>query len=182
MATQAKSALLIIDMLNDFVRKGAPLEVPDTRKIIPAIKGRITSARRRMETVIYVCDSHSAKDREFQKFGWPPHAVRGTEGAKVVEALAPREGDIVVEKTTYSVFYRTSLHRVLRERKIDTLHLAGCVTNICVLYAAYDASLRGYEVHVDERLVAGLDGKSHTFALDQMERVLGAEVERRGRS
>ncbi len=176
---EGNQALVVIDMLNDFVLEGAPLEVPRTRDIIQDLKKRIQRARRRKEPVIYVCDAHSPSDPEFERFGWPPHAVRGTHGGKVVDPLAPREGDFVVEKKTYSGFYRTRLDRILKELGVTTLHLAGCVTNICVMFTASDAVLRGYDVVVDEKLVAGLDDESHRFALDQMEKVLGVRVIRR---
>ncbi|NIO17535.1 MAG: isochorismatase family protein [Deltaproteobacteria bacterium] len=179
MARKGKSALIIIDMLNDFVLKGAPLYVPETQKIIPALKKRISSARRKKEPVVFVNDAHAKKDVEFERFGWPAHGVKGTKGAEVVKDLAPRPGDKVIEKTTYSCFYRTSLDRTLKDLGADTLHLAGCVTNICIFYAAYDAVLRGYDVRVDERIVAGLDRKSHVFALEQMQSVLGVDVIRR---
>ena len=77
-----KEALLVIDMLNDFVREGAPLEVPDTRSIIPVIKQEIDMAHAAGKPVIYVCDSHAADDREFSKFGWPAHAVKGRAGPR----------------------------------------------------------------------------------------------------
>lgn len=180
MKKKDKTALLVIDMLNDFVLKGAPLEVPQTRNILPAIKKRIARARRRKEIVIYVCDTHAPNDREFARFGWPPHAVKGTFGGEVVKEIAPRPSDIVVPKKTYSAFYRTSLNRILREKGIEEVSLAGCVTNICILYSASDAALRGYRVVVDEELVAGLDRKSHLYALEQMENVLGVQVMRKG--
>ena len=47
-------ALLIIDMLNDFVLEGAPLETPDTRKVIPVIKKEIENAKTRGNPVIYI--------------------------------------------------------------------------------------------------------------------------------
>jgi len=62
-----KKALLIIDMLNDFVREGAPLEVPSTRNIIPHLKKEIKEARREGVPIIYVCDTHDQQDREFAK-------------------------------------------------------------------------------------------------------------------
>jgi nicotinamidase-related amidase len=52
-----KEALLVIDMLNDFVREGAPLEVPDTRSMISVIKQEIDIAHAAGNPVIYVCDS-----------------------------------------------------------------------------------------------------------------------------
>ena len=170
------SALLVIDMLEDFVRPGAPLEVASTRGILPALRRRIRSARKRGELVVYLCDSHRKNDPEFSRMGWPPHAVAGTPGAAVVEEISPEPGDVVVEKKGYSGFHRTGLASVLRRRGIRALSLSGCVTNICILYTAYDAAVRGYDVTVEERLVAGLDPKSHAFALDQMESVLGARV------
>lgn len=177
--TRTGRALLVIDMLSDFVRPGAPLEVPATRKILPALRRRIARARREGEAVVYVCDSHRKDDPEFSRMGWPPHAITGTPGAAVVEALAPAPGDVIVEKTTYSGFFRTRLASVLRERRIGALALSGCVTNICILYTAADAAMRGYDVTVDEALVAGLSEETHRFALDQMEKVLGVRVVRR---
>ncbi|MBE0604905.1 MAG: cysteine hydrolase [Deltaproteobacteria bacterium] len=169
-------------MLNDFVRPGAPLEVPGTRAILPALRRRIAKARREGELVVYVCDSHRKSDPEFARMGWPPHAVEGTPGAGVVPSLAPEPGDVVVEKRTYSGFHATPLHFVLRRNGVRNLAIAGCVTNICILYTAADAAMRGYDTTVDERFVAGLDPGAHAFALDQMERVLGVRViRRRGR-
>ena len=172
-------ALLVIDMLEDFVRAGAPLEVPETRKILPAVRRRIARARKAGERVVYVCDSHLRHDPEFARMGWPPHAVAGTPGAAVVAAISPEPGDVVVDKKTYSGFHRTSLQSVLRRYGVREISLSGCVTNICILYTAADAAMRGYDVTVDETLVAGLDPKTHAFALDQMEKVLGVRVIRR---
>jgi len=172
-------SLLVIDMLEDFVRPGAPLEVPETRRILPALRRRVARARKEGELVVYLCDSHRKNDPEFARMGWPPHAVAGTTGAAVVAAVSPEPGDVVLNKKTYSGFHGTGLQSVLRRRGIRKLSLSGCVTSICILYTAADAAMRGYDVTVDEALVAGLDRKTHTFALDQMEKVLGVRVTRR---
>jgi nicotinamidase/pyrazinamidase len=174
-----KKALVVVDMLNDFVRPGAPLEVPETRTILPALRRRIAKARREGDLVVYVCDSHRKNDPEFARMGWPPHAVEGTPGAGVAASLTPMPGDVVVEKRTYSGFYGTPLHFVLRRHGIRSLTLAGCVTNICILFIAAEATIRRYDATVDERYVAGLSRKDHIFALDQMEKVFGVRVVRR---
>jgi nicotinamidase/pyrazinamidase len=179
MATNGR-ALLVIDMLEDFVRAGAPLEVPKTRQILPALRRRLSRARKEGELVVYVCDSHRKNDPEFARMGWPPHAVAGTRGAAVVREIAPDPGDVVVEKKSYSAFHGTHLSSVLRRHGIRSLSLAGCVTNICILYTAYEAAVRGYDISVDESFVAGLAERTHRFALDQMENVLGVRVTRRG--
>ncbi len=167
-------ALLVIDMLNDFVHGDGALRVPEAERVLPRIAEEVEDARRRGDPVVYVCDAHAPDDREFSRMGWPPHAVRGTWGARVVEPLKPAPYDRVVEKTTYSGFFRSRLDDVLRELGADTVRLTGCVTNICVLYTAADAAMRGYDIEVVEDAVAGLDPDDHAFALRQMERVLGA--------
>jgi nicotinamidase-related amidase len=173
----SKEALIIIDMLNDFVLPGAPLEVPKTREAIPAIKNEIEKARAIGSPVIYLCDSHDPKDKEFEKFGWPPHAVRGTNGADVVDELKPTGDDIIVEKTTYSGFYNTELEEILKKLSVESLRLTGCVTHICVMIAAYEAVLRDYKVTVVKDGVAGLAPEDHEAALRMMEQVLGAKIE-----
>ncbi|MEJ2183254.1 MAG: cysteine hydrolase [Nitrospirota bacterium] len=171
-----KEALLVIDMLNDFVREGAPLEVPDTRKVLPNIRREIDKAREAGNPVVYIVDTHEPDDKEFRKMGWPPHAVKGTEGQQVVDELRPEPGDPVVNKSTYSGFYRSSLESILRERGITDLRLTGCVTHICVMFTAADAALRDYNVSVVQDAVAGLAPEDHEAALRIMKNVMGVEL------
>jgi nicotinamidase-related amidase len=176
MEAEMNDALLIIDMLNDFVLPGAPLEVPETRTIIDAVRQQVDKARQENRPVIYVCDSHTEDDPEFSRMGWPPHAVRGTRGAAVISELVPVETDPVIEKTSYSAFHQTGLEGLLQSLGIDHLTLTGCVTNICILYTAYDAVIRGYDVTVPSDCVADLDAGDGAFARKQMSEVLGVQV------
>jgi nicotinamidase-related amidase len=172
----AKTTLLVIDMLNDFVKEGAPLEVPDTRKIIPVVRKQIENARDNNIPVVYVCDTHDENDVEFEKFGWLPHAVKGTRGAEVVDELKPEEGDIVIEKKTYSSFHNTRLNNELKRFGVKTVRLTGCVTHICIMFAAYDAGLLGYDVEVVSDGVAGLEKEDHDAAIRIMKNVMGAKI------
>jgi nicotinamidase-related amidase len=174
-----KEALLVIDMLNDFVLHGAPLEVPDAHSIVPVLRSEIATARSEGMPVVYVCDTHDPDDAEFSRFGWPPHAVRGTKGAAVVDELKPEKDDHVIEKATYSGFYGTDLDATLRALAVDRLRLTGCVTHVCVLFTASDAVLRGYRVAVVEKGVAGLAREDHDAALRIMKNALGVTLVRR---
>lgn len=171
-----KEALLIIDMLNDFALQGAPLEVPETKKIIPTIKREIEAAKKEGKLVIYVCDTHEPDDKEFSKFGWPAHAVKGTAGAQVVDELRPQPDDIIIEKTTYSGFYNTKLNETLKNLGIKSLRITGCVTHICVMFTASDAVLRDYKVTVVKDGVAGLTKEDHKTALRIMKNVMGVNL------
>ncbi len=175
-----KEALLVMDMLNDFVLQGAPLEVPETRKIIPVVKKEIEKAHAAGNAVIYVCDAHAPDDKEFSKFGWPAHAVKGTRGAKVVEELKPGNEDIVILKTAYSSFFGTNLDEILKRIGVDALRLTGTVTHICVLFTASDAVLRDYSVTVVEDGVAGISREDHDAALRIMKNVLGVTIVKSG--
>ncbi|GAI02701.1 unnamed protein product [marine sediment metagenome] len=92
-----KEALLVIEMLNDFIEVGASLEVPAARKILPYVKRRIKEAREKQIPIIYICDSHRENDQEFEK--WPKHAIYGTRGAEIIEELKPGKDDFIVRRT-----------------------------------------------------------------------------------
>ena len=166
----SKKALLIIDMLKDFLLPGAPLEVPAARAIIPNIKKMIEEAHKLNIPIIYLCDRHKPDDVEFDV--WPPHAVENTEGAKIIAELKPKKEDYVVPKISYSAFYKTELEKLLKKLDVDELIITGVVTNICVLYTAMDALSRGFKVEVPENSVAALDQEDHKFALRQIKEVL----------
>ncbi len=167
-------ALIIIDMLNDFVRKDAPLYVPNIETIIVPIKREIEKAKTNNNPVIYLCDSHEPNDKEFDKF--PPHAIRNTEGAKVIDELRPKGSDIIIKKETFLGFYNTKMGDILNKMSIGKLTITGCVTNICVFYLAVEAVSRGYAVDVVKDAVIGLNKKDHNWALSQMKSVLKANI------
>lgn len=169
-----KEALLVIDMLNDFVGKGAPLEVPLARKILPNIRKKIEWARKNKIPVIYICDSHRPEDKEFN--WWPPHAIEGTSGAEIVKEISPQKKDFIVKKRRYSAFLGTELELLLKELKVETIHLVGILTNICVLYTAAEATMRGYNVVVYRDCVTSISSEDHSFALNQMENVLKIKI------
>ncbi len=168
--SRPQKALLIIDMLNDFVLPGAPLECPGAREIIPNIKRELDEARTEGYPVVYICDSHRENDPEFKV--WPRHCVKGTKGAEVVEELKPARGDKIIRKVSYSGFYKTRLEEVLKNLKVKELVITGVCTEICVLFTSVDALMRGYSVYVPEDCAAGLSEQGHLFALKHINEVL----------
>ncbi len=167
-------ALLIIDMINDFVKPDGKLYVPGIENIIPKISELITLAKTASSPVIYVCDSHEQDDEEFDK--WGPHAIEGTFGSMVTEELKPGEEDIIVPKKRFSAFYGTQLEEHLKKLGIKHVIITGTVTNICVFISALDALMRGYRVTVVKDAVWGIDKEDHEYALRQLEKVFGIEV------
>jgi nicotinamidase-related amidase len=170
-----KRALVVVDMIEDFVRADGALYCgPSMARIVPVIQNEIARARATAEPVVYLTDNHLPDDAEFQMF--PPHAIAGTKGAQVVPELAPTPDDVVIPKRRYSGFFGTDLDITLRERGVDTLRLVGDCTNICVLYTAADARNLGYAVEVPEGAVTSFDEEVHRDALRELEKTLGATI------
>lgn len=168
-------ALLVIDMLNDFIAPDGALTCgPAGEAIVSAVAAHRAVHRLAGSTIIYVCDRHRSDDAEFRMF--PPHCIAGTPGAEIVAALAPEAGEIVIPKRRYSGFFGTELDLTLRELGTTELFLVGVCTNICVQYTAADARNRGYGVSVYRDAVASFDAAAHDMALAQMESVLGCHI------
>lgn len=144
---KVSTAILVVDMLNDFLKPGGKM-VLDTGKVIIEPSSRLLErARNNRIPIVYVNDSHRPglrQDREFKKRA--EHCIEGTWGAEVIRELKPQEGDFVVKKRRFSGFYETDLDLTLKDLKIDTVIIIGVVTNICVRSTVHDAFFRGYKV------------------------------------
>jgi nicotinamidase-related amidase len=151
----ARTALIVVDMQNDFVSEGGTLRVPDAEATIPAIASLLELARGSGMRVVFSQDTHREGDPEWEI--WPEHAREGTWGWRIVEALAPREDETVLRKVRYDAFYGTPLDHLLRLWGIDTVVLCGTVANICVHYTAASAALRWYSVIVVKDAVSALE-------------------------
>lgn len=150
-----RTALLVIDMQNDFVDSGGALSVPDAGATVPVIARLAERARRAGMRVIYSQDTHDGGDPEWRI--WPEHARRGGWGWQIVDELAPHAGDTVIQKVRYDAFYGTPLDHLLRLWHVDTLVICGTVANICVHYTAASAALRWYDVVIPRDAVSALD-------------------------
>jgi len=170
-----KLAVVVIDMINDFVT--GVFKNERAEKIIPNVEQLLNFAREKKISVVYVNDAHLPNvDTEFDV--WPQHAVAGTWGAQVVDELKPEKGDFVFQKRRYSAFQGTGLDQLLRELKVDTLILMGVVTDICIQHTAADAFFRGYKIIVPEDCVEAINEQTQKASLDFLKRVYGCKITR----
>jgi nicotinamidase/pyrazinamidase len=174
-------ALVIVDFQNDFTPGGA-LAVPHGDEIAGRVAELLESGR--FDLVVATRDWHPADHGSFTEHGgiWPPHCVQGTPGAELHEALDRARVDIVLDKGQdpategYSGFDATELERLLRDRGIDRVTIAGLATDYCVRHTALDALRAGFDVTVDRAGVRGIDAEP-----GDIDRAL-AEIEREGGS
>ncbi len=151
----AKTALIVVDMQNDFVKEGGTLVVPDAEATVPTIKGLLDSARESGIRVVFTQDTHNEGDLEWEI--WPEHVREGSWGWEIVEELKPLEDEVVIRKVRYDAFYGTHLDHFLRIWDVDTLIICGTVANICVHYTAASAALRWYGVIIPKDATSALD-------------------------
>lgn len=170
-----KVALVVADMLNDFLDpRGALYVGPTAREIIPFVARKIEESRAGGGVVIFVCDAHAPEDREFRHFN--PHAVKGTWGAEIIPELPRQPQDYRVEKTRYSCFYNTNLDDLLKREAVARVELVGVCTSICVMETAKELFDRDIPCRVYREGVADFDHEAHVFALKHMARVFGVQV------
>lgn len=168
-------ALIIVDMLNDFVDEKGALYCGDTaRSIIPFIQERLMTFRNRKDLVIYLQDSHDEDDKEFEKF--PKHSVTGTWGSEIIPELSPQAGEKVIPKKRYSGFYGTDLENVLSSAGIDEVEVVGVCTSICVMDTVGGLANRDYKITVPVKGVADFDSSFHEFAIKRMKQLYGAGI------
>jgi len=170
-------AVLIIDMLNDFVTGN--LKCERAEHITPNLKRLIEAAREHGVPVIYCNDAHYPEDFEVVE-RWGKHAMKGTKGAEVIPELKPAERDYIVEKRTYSGFYETGLDPLLRSlyrgEGVKIVILGGLHTHMCVRHTAADAFFRGYKIVIAKDGVEAFTREDHEQGLKYLEYVYNAKI------
>jgi nicotinamidase-related amidase len=170
-------AVIIIDMLNDFVT--GELRAERVGKTIQPLRKLVEAARKHEIPVIYSNDAHYRGDPEVVH-KWGAHAIKGTPGAEVIPELQPKKQDFVVEKRTYSGFYETGLDSLLRSlydgEGVKTVILGGLHTHICVRHTSADAFFRGYKIVIAKDGVEAFTEEAHERGLKYLKDVYNAEI------
>jgi nicotinamidase-related amidase len=176
-----KKGLIVVDMLNDFIKQdGALFCGPTAQAIVPFIKARIEEYRANKHPVIFLADDHAIDDKEFNRF--PKHCVMGTHGAEIIDELNFTTGvDSLVRKTRYSGFYNTTLDFTLNvhfglKPNNSVIEVVGVCTSICVMDTVGDLSNRDWPVVIHKNCVADFDPEMHNMALKRMANLYGAEI------
>lgn len=169
-------ALLVIDVQNDFVAKGAPIECAGARKILKPLAQLANLARRNNVPVIFSREEHRSAKVDFGlelDYGEPLHCLEGSPGVAFHPELEPTPDDFIVVKRRYSAFFATDLEILLKGLGVDTLILTGVATDVCVRATAQDAHQLNYRVVVPKNCVAGTTQDRHRAALDNISYVFG---------
>lgn len=177
-------ALLLVDIQNDFCPGGA-LAVPDGDSIIPTVNKLIE----KFDVIIQTQDWHPAGHHSFASshngnepfdtveldYGtqvlWPDHCVQGSNGAEFHPELNTLKSQVIIRKgfrkaiDSYSTFFEndqktsTGLRGYLNQRGITDIYTAGLATDFCVKWSILDGIDEGFNMHIIEDAVEGIDLK-----------------------
>jgi len=177
-----KTALLVIDVQNDFCPAGA-LEVAGGNEIIPYINEEMV----KYDCVVLTQDWHPKGHSSFatshegknplelikMPYGdqvlWPDHCVQGSKGAEFHPDLNIEQANAIIRKgsnpfiDSYSAFFEndrktpTGLDGYFKSLEIENINLVGLATDFCVNYSAQDAANLGYKVSVLEKMCRAID-------------------------
>ena len=168
-----KYAVLVVDMLNDFVT-GA-LKCDRGLRIVPKTAELLNGCREKGIPVIFCNDAHiKGIDHELKL--WGDHAIAGTKGAEVIPELKLCEKDYVVPKRRYSGFFHTDLDLLLKELGVDTVIMTGLHTHMCVRHTSADAYQLGYSVVVAKDATDSFTQEDYDYGIKYLKEVYGAEI------
>lgn len=168
-----KCAVLVVDMLNDFVT-GA-LKCDRGLAIVPKTAQLLDGARKANVPVIFCNDAH-VKGIDHELKLWGDHAIAGTQGAQVIPELNLCDSDYVVPKRRYSGFFHTDLDLLLRELGVDTVIMTGLHTHMCVRHTTADAYCLGYNVVVAKDATNSFTKEDYDYGLKYLVEVYGATI------
>jgi nicotinamidase-related amidase len=173
MEKQSKQALLIIDMINDFQFDYGP----ELAKQAAKMSNKISSLKQKMKAlgnpIIYVNDHYELWQADFKKIA---KTCKNPLNENIIDILYPNDDEYFLIKPKHSAFYGTALNTLLYNLKIKELIITGVAGNICVLFTANDAYMRGYEIIIPSDCIASNTEEDNEYALKMMEKTLKATI------
>lgn len=146
------TALLVIDMQNDFILPGGPMHVIGGQDIVPNVIKAVEISRSRGIPIIWVVREHDPLGRDVELFrrhlysaGKPKPTSKGNVGAELVDGLVIKDDDYKLVKTRFSAFFNTHLHLYLQGAGISNLVITGVQTPNCIRQTVFDAVALDYQ-------------------------------------
>lgn len=174
-----KTALLVVDMQNGFLRPGTPIYLPESERIIPATKRLAETCRDAGMLTIFTQMYHHYPPRPYffvfpdRKVDEVPFLRDGSEWAEIHKDFKPLRGYTFVRKQRYGSFTNTELEWILTAKGIDTVIISGVTTNVCCFSTAMQAFERGYYVIFISDCTASYDEVRHEGTLRTIDHSFG---------
>lgn len=171
---RSATALLVVDMLNDYDHEDGDELKASAREVVPVISDLIERAGESDVDVIHINDNHGSWD--IDRTTLIEQVRELPDSGTLIEPMLPAPGRPFLFKARHSAFFASSLGYLLERRGIERVILTGQVTEQCILYTALDAYVRHFEVVVPRDAVACIDAELAEASLKMMERNMRATV------
>ena len=169
------TALVVVDMQNDFIKEGGSLVVPAAADTIESIQALLQEARDRKIRIAYTQDTQFEGDPEWDI--WPRHCEQGSWGWEIIDDLRPQNSDLICQKNRYDGFYGTWLGHFLGSMwRVKNVVIVGTVANICVLHTAASAGLRWYNIVMPADGVSAMTEFDQALTLHQVSTLYAGKV------
>ncbi|HEV2116089.1 MAG TPA: isochorismatase family cysteine hydrolase [Terriglobales bacterium] len=177
----ARCALIVIDMQNAFVAKGAPFETPGAREMIPRLERLIRCARQLQMPIVWTQSDHRPPYgglmlRKFPAIASQRVLWQGEPSFQMYpDMIQPREGPLEyrVVKHKFDAFFETDLDAILRYHRMDSVIITGTATNACCESTARSAFMRDYKVVFPSDANATFDEAMHQATLANIDLLFG---------
>ena len=164
---EVKDLLIVVDMVNGFVREGA-MSSQNIEHIVPEVEKLVKEFTENDDKqVVFVKDTHENNAREFKRY--PIHCLKGTSESDNVDELKKYEEDAIIHEknSTSAIFPNNLLVNIDKMKKLEKVVIVGCCTDICVINLAiplqnyFDQENRDVEIIVPENAVETYDAPNH---------------------
>lgn len=168
------TAVLFIDIINDFNFERGERLIHHTREILPHLQTLKKFAKDHDIPTIYVNDHYGMWKTDFRTL--ITHC-KNEQNQDILEAMKPDDNDYFLIKPKHSAFFQTPLQSLLHELGINRLILAGVAGDICILFTAKDAYMYEYSLEIPENCTASNEKQGNEYALYLMRSVMNANTE-----
>ena len=184
-----RNMLVIVDMVNGFVKEGA-LADKGIERTIPFIIEKIKKAKQNNDLIIAFRDCHDEDDVEF--LSYPKHCIKGSYESQLIDELKPYENDmVIIDKNTTNGFNTPQMAKILNSKVFDSIEITGCCSDICVsdlagsLAKHFAKNKISTQIYVDENCIDTFNAPKHNAdeinkdVIDNFEKI-GINVTRKG--
>ncbi|WP_405098172.1 isochorismatase family cysteine hydrolase [Oceanobacillus sp. FSL H7-0719] len=167
------TAVVFIDLINDFNFPGGDKLLKNTKKILPNIIKLKEYATANNLPVIYVNDHYGLWQADFNKI---ISKCTNKNSKEIIDQIKPADNDYFLIKPQHSAFFQTPLHSLLTELNRYELILAGIAGDICILFTAKDAYMYQMDLHIPRNCMASEEEDNNDYALYLMQSVMKANI------
>ncbi len=170
----SQTALLIIDMINNFDFSNGEVLAKKTLPIaknIQKLKKQFTKEKR---PIIYINDHYNLWQADVTRI---INHCKNSLSEEIIHIIQPKPDDLFLIKPKHSAFFGTALNTLLYQLNVRSLVITGIAGNICVLFTANDAYMREYSIHVPQNAIASADDQDNAYSLKMIKNVLKGKID-----